>query len=653
MNNESFLIEELDLETAKDLCKFIENPVLRNRAAANNAAAIFAKKYFQDYEADIETGLHNICKIAEDIEISDIYIKDNYIDVRLYFNDNELFIPKSTFDKGIIPVAYMFIKVSEELTDGLVTGFILPASVDTSKEYEGYYKVSEEDLVSLYDVENNLITKYNDDLPQDFEEKVFDYLDGKLDDIDGFYKFLTESRDARILLKNASLAKTVFNFVSIPDEIKTESYNEQESDILQEPEEETFLLENNADTEDEVLVLEESEELSDVSDDMINLTFEDNTLEENIESLDLEDTQTEDDITGFSEEVDLSNENFEILEETEIEEENETTQDLSESIEELVLDEEPEENIKENIEDIETIEKPVYEPVPDTTEEQEDEFKSFTEIEDYSTNITPSLDFNEEKQEDELTEEALEQNFETEEESAEDVSSDNSEEIDTLFNQNSEEVKPVTSKPKNLLIPVLSAVVVAGIIGYYSYTKFFAAQQTTSTVEETAQTPMQTETEETNENIEVAMPVETVENMKIQLATNEGTAVSVPAIEQNLDASIAVENLRVEFEIPSGYKSAKTAERYFTKMGRIIQMYLKRELLLLTKQPVTNKIAIELQYNQSTHKFEAKGLLSSSGEKTIDDLIMQTVRNALDINLNMNMNTFNNAQGNPVLIIKL
>ncbi len=72
-------------------------------------------------------------------------------------------------------------------------------------------------------------------------------------------------------------------------------------------------------------------------------------------------------------------------------------------------------------------------------------------------------------------------------------------------------------------------------------------------------------------------------------------------------------------------------------MGKIIQLNLKTELLLLTKQPITNKIAVELEYNKGTKQFDVKGILASSGEPTIDDLILKTVKKALSISLNMNI----------------
>ena len=149
------------------------------------------------------------------------------------------------------------------------------------------------------------------------------------------------------------------------------------------------------------------------------------------------------------------------------------------------------------------------------------------------------------------------------------------------------------------------------------------------------------------------MPIESVENTAPNVVTNEGTSESIPAIEQNLDASILVSNLKVDWEVPSGYASNTSAKRYLVKLGKIIQLNLKTELLLLNKPPISNKITVEIKYNSGTKKFEAVGIMQSSGEKVVDDLILQTVNKALAMNLSTNFDSFSKLQGNPVLIIHL
>ena len=60
MNNDNFLIEETDLELARDICKDIEAPEIRNRAMANALASDIASKYFAEIDVDTDTGLHKI-----------------------------------------------------------------------------------------------------------------------------------------------------------------------------------------------------------------------------------------------------------------------------------------------------------------------------------------------------------------------------------------------------------------------------------------------------------------------------------------------------------------------------------------------------------------------------------------------------------------
>ena len=148
------------------------------------------------------------------------------------------------------------------------------------------------------------------------------------------------------------------------------------------------------------------------------------------------------------------------------------------------------------------------------------------------------------------------------------------------------------------------------------------------------------------------MPVETVENVN-NVKSDEGLSVSIPAIENNLDASIMISNLSINWEVPVAYASNNTAKRYFTKIGKIIQLNLKTELLLLTKMPISNIIKVELEYNTNSQKFNVKGILLSSGEKVVDEVIINTVNKVLNINLNMNMGAFDNISGNPILIINL
>lgn len=280
-------------------------------------------------------------------------------------------------------------------------------------------------------------------------------------------------------------------------------------------------------------------------------------------------------------------------------------------------------------------------------------------LSDYSTTTSPSsLDIREEL-------DNLENDLESKEERVvegknQNVGADEAPsngEIETLFKEEQEESnqelvenEPAAykrTKKKSPLLLILLILALAGAGGYYFYMN--------SNNSDSGELPEENIIQEQNENDikrEDAMPVETVlptiDNSKNK---NEGTAVAIPAIEQNLDASILVSNLKVDWEVPSGYVTNTAAKRYLVKLGKVIQLNLKTELLLLNKPPITNKITVEIKYNNSSKKFETVGIISSSGEESVDKIILSTVNKALSMNISVNTDSFNKLQGNPVLII--
>ena len=203
MNNDNFLIENSDLDIVREFCACINDSNKRSCAVSNKLAAEIAKKYFTEIELDPVTSLHEIPQVLEKIEVSDIYIKNNYIDVRLYFEDEPLFIPKSHFDNNMLPLAYMFIVVNKELSGATVTGFMLTSDIEANFAGD-YLQVSEDDLISYYDLENNLVLNNIEDIDEDFEVNIHNYLDGKLSDTTEFYNLLIKSPEARTKLKNAA-----------------------------------------------------------------------------------------------------------------------------------------------------------------------------------------------------------------------------------------------------------------------------------------------------------------------------------------------------------------------------------------------------------------------------------------------------------------
>ena len=521
VDNDLMTIYADDIEIAQNICSSISDGSMRNRAVANVLAVKLAERYFNsnNIQSDALTGLHKIQKVIENIDIADIYLNGAYIDVRVYFSNDELSIPKFHFDLGINPAAYMFIQLTSDLSGYKVAGFIRPENIDRNNLKEEYYYIDERHLVSYYDIES-----YLSEVPDSFSdsrEMLYGFVDGTInnENIAKLMQILITSASARKTLAKAFKANTLFKFVSaVPDATPNISEN-------------TGLNTDNGITEKDL------DEMFDVNNDI-------------------------------------------------------DSDDLYNSLE-------------------------------------------------YSTEITPNVTIDDERNE------------------AEDQP-DNSVQIDSLFNDEQKGIPTGKkgSSSKRILVLLL---ILAAACGFYAYTNI--AQNNNALPSEdmlpaiTAESDNNANSEliaEDNVKKEEAMPNETVDTLtNIPSQTEDAASVSIPAIEQHLDASVLVSNLKVDWEVPAGYASNTSAKRYLIKLGKVIQLNLKSELLLLTRPPISNRITVELTYNADKGKFDIVGLKDSSGEKSVDEVIINTIRNATSISTSSNIESFGKLQGNPILIIHL
>ena len=546
----------------------------------------------------------------------------------------------------------MFIKINADLSGATVIGFVNPENVKMMNSVDGYYHINEDDLESFYDIEPLIVTV--EDSVEVSDKDIFAFIDNSLEDKNSFYAELLKSKEGRIKLAKAIKAQNIFKFVSIADNNNIEA-NEIEENIPDfgfgdSPE---ISFESSGDLD--LLSEENIDDLSlenPIVDDLEPSIDTLDSIEETSDLIDLE----EKDIEDFS--VAAQDDVLETVDEDFSSEINLQQDDSNEEIEipNTLTDE-------ENIEDI-TIQEdmPFASLDNEPSEEATEEVSSNTTFE-YTTVASPSIDTSEDILEELTNQPEDNNNIEAP------ISEENGtgEQIEALFNNDTEDVVnedaatteetpglkvyPAKQK-KSFLIPlsILLVLIAAGALGYVGYTKFLASPPPSEDIinNETSN-PESQATPKTEE----AMPIESVEATTPQNTVNEAASETIPMIEQNLDASILVSNLKVEWEVPAAYTSNTSAKRYLTKLGKIIQLNLKTELLLLNKPPITNKIGVEIKYNRDSRKFEAVGITISSGENSVDALILQTVNKALAMNLSTNTDSFAKLQGNPVLIIHL
>ena len=521
VDNDLITIYADDIEIAQNICGSISDSSMRNRAVANVLAVKLAERYFNsnNIQTDALTGLHKIQKVIENIDIADIYLNGAYIDVRVYFSDDELSIPKFHFDLGINPAAYMFIKLNTDLSGYKVAGFIRPENIDKNNLKDEYYYVDENYLVSYYDIES-----YLSEVPDSFgdsKEMLYSFVDGTINDesIAKLMQVLVTSASARKTLAKAFKANTLFRFVSAVSDNTP------------------VISENTETSEDDGITKSDLDEMFDG----------DNNID---------------------------------------------TDDLYNSLE-------------------------------------------------YSTEVTPNMAIDEEQGETENQ-------------------PDNSVQIDSLFNDEQKGIPTGKkgSSSKRILVLLLA---LAAACGFYAYTNMTSnnnalpSEDMLPTI--TAESDVNANPEQVSENSvkkEEAMPDETINTSNsTPTRTEEASSVTIPAIEQHLDASVLVSNLKVDWEVPAGYASNTSAKRYLIKLGKVIQLNLKSELLLLTKPPISNRITVELTYDANKGKFDIVGLKDSSGEKSVDEVIINTIKSATDMSTSSNIESFGKLQGNPVLIIHL
>ena len=720
MNSESIFINNDFIEEIKSKCGLIDDSALRCKTAAGIFISNIAGRFFDNDELDCNSGIHSIPEVVSDIEVSDVYLQDSYIDVRFYFKENEICVPAELFKRNLLPVAFMFIKISEDLSGAQVAGFATPGEINTENEKDGYYPVDESSLLSYYDIEP-LLT-YSDDNALEAEDNilVYDYLDNKLEDKDSFYRKLFESKELRLALKNAAVAKYKFTAlknveikepatpaVTVPDITETVS-DDTASDItdLEEQLDSENINLDLTDTDTDLSEFEisdenveelsfdttadELEEFSDTADDLgidiphrkdededsaenennteesLNFDFANDTVEP--ENIDFDTQNEEQSAEGFDLESSDEAQNLDDLSfdnTDEIQSHDETNFDITDENNDTASDDieidTPAAEYYETVSNEDTADNVSESGNYEITDENADESTAEAPQDD----IEPALNFADEDNETiDIVEDLPEEESDNDEQSSDDNSdviystettpslAEQEEDIDNLFSESDENVSEnieadTKSKKKSPILPALGLFIIVAGLGYFGYTKLNPSElPQDSPVSEV-------ETTTSEEKAEDTMPVETVENIAKDNSSNEGTAVSIPAIENNLDASVLVSNLSVSWEVPAAYTNNNSARRYFAKIGKIIQMNLKAELLLLSKPPINNKVVVEIEYNKTSGNYSVKGITVSSGEKVIDDAITNSVKNVLNMNLNIDTSSFGTISGNPMLIIKL
>ena len=143
-------IEQQNKTEAEFMSRSFVDKATKNRAYINALGAELVIKYLalEGVDAAKTFNLHSISKILEKVDISDIRLPNVHIDVRVVFDESQIFIPKSHFEYGLVPDVYFILKLAKDFKYVEFLGFIKPESINKRNANSDYYFVEMSDLTS-------------------------------------------------------------------------------------------------------------------------------------------------------------------------------------------------------------------------------------------------------------------------------------------------------------------------------------------------------------------------------------------------------------------------------------------------------------------------------------------------------------------------
>lgn len=207
-NTISLVIDEKAHSYAKIYASLLKEEFQRKRSYASIVAlyALINTLEKTDNEIQKSMTLFRNPVLNEQFEISDVYVNNWHIDVRVITGGDAFLVPKSHFDNDLQPDFYAVVKVDKNLLSAELLGFADTALLDKQPFDYNYYSVSLNALISydefLIKVNNTKLTTFSEQEHEFFKESYLSLLDEELD-------IQTKSRLLRHLFE-CSVCRTEF-----------------------------------------------------------------------------------------------------------------------------------------------------------------------------------------------------------------------------------------------------------------------------------------------------------------------------------------------------------------------------------------------------------------------------------------------------------
>ncbi len=207
-------IEEKDKSKASRLAKGFTLEDTLKRVYINALASELAMKYLAQEEISVSNvyNLHNIYKIREEFDIADIMLPNIHLDVRMVYDENFIFIPKSHFEYDLTPDIYLVFKVLEDESCVKFLGFFEPKLINKNNHNDKYYFIEKEKLSHPSDLKsyienfnNNTTEAISQEELENWENLAIQLIDHDINDND-------KRNLLKMLLKSSTLREDLVEF---------------------------------------------------------------------------------------------------------------------------------------------------------------------------------------------------------------------------------------------------------------------------------------------------------------------------------------------------------------------------------------------------------------------------------------------------------
>lgn len=180
-------IDEKAHSYAKIYSSLLSDNFQRKRAYASIAALYALINLLEKTDYDIQKSMTIFRNplLNEQYEISDLYVNNWHIDVRIITDGNAFLVPKIHFDTDIVPDFYAVIKVDKKLTSAELIGFADTETMPKEGFDYHYYSVSNSNLISyeefLNKVKSKKIINFKEEDHNLFKESYLSLMDNEID----------------------------------------------------------------------------------------------------------------------------------------------------------------------------------------------------------------------------------------------------------------------------------------------------------------------------------------------------------------------------------------------------------------------------------------------------------------------------------------